>query len=164
MMMCEIEDIKLAAQIIEAYNYNSRDDADPKLSYEKEMAIEEKTIELYGADEDSVVAPTIEVPAELFHRMTVEVEHHKAMLDGKGSGLVATFGASLTAKNEYGLSKDIRVTMNVKLRAPDAEDMNETSLEEVVACAVDGFRGTLVSEMNQLKAEIEELKSKLLNN
>lgn len=157
MLLCEKEDLTLAALVIEAYNYGQREDGDIRVLADKISAMEEKAFELYGSD-DEPDPELIEVPVELFHRMAAEVEHHKAMLAGRGSGVIATIGASTTGMAEYGIAKDLKIEFRVALRAPDVAELDDEEINKIVDCAVEGFRATITREADILKAEIRDVQ------
>lgn len=157
MLLCEKEDLTLAAMVIDAYNYGRRDDCDVNTLADKISTMEEKAFELYGSD-DEPDPELIEVPVELFHRMAAEVEHHKIMLAGRGAGVVATLGASTTGMAEYGIAKDLKIEFRVALRAPDAAELDDEEINKIVDCAVEGFRATITREADTLKAEIRDVQ------
>lgn len=166
MLLCEKEDVKLAALIVERYNLVKEAEIRDFMSDETaerinklDEQIGEMAENLYASEDEE--ADMIEVPIELFHRMAAEVEHHKAMLSNDGSGrsagLVATLGCSMSGEATYGVAKDLQTTMRVRLRAPDGADLTDEALQEVVDCAVNGYRATLTSEMETLRAERDAL-------
>lgn len=152
MKLAEKDDVALAGLIIQ--RYNALKAGAENLSDELEEQISTRTDELYGANEEPDM---IEVPVELFHRLAAETEHHKAMLAGSGTGVIATIGASTSGEAYYGISKDIKVEFRVSIRAPEGKELTDEEIDEIMIAATDGARATLVREADALKAEIRDL-------
>lgn len=163
MIMTEKEDLALAGKIIEQYNLVANAEltgssVDEERVDNLEEEIDTKAVELYGneiGDYDIVT-----VPVELFHRLAVETDHHKAMLQGKGSGVVATLGGSASGEMEYGVAKDLKFEFRVALRAPDGDNLNDEEIDKIVDCAIEAWRATLVREADTLKAEMAVMREK----
>lgn len=167
MLLCEKDDVTLAASIIEQYNIGKKAEIERRAlnwgESERLDVLDEEIADeadrLYA--EEGEEADMIEVPVELFHRMAAEVEHHKAMLTGRGDGIVLTLGASTTGQAEYGVAKDLQIVFRVALRAPNGHELTNEEIDKMGLAAVDGFRATLNVEMETLKAEILDLKERL---
>lgn len=167
MLLCEKDDVALAASIIEQYNISKKveiERREMRLAESERLdvldeEIANETDRLYA--EEGEEADLIEVPIELFHRMAAEVEHHKGMLSGRGGGAVLTLGASTTGQAEYGVAKDLQIVFRVALRAPDGHELTNEEIDKMGLAAVDGFRATLNVEMEALKAEILDLRERL---
>lgn len=165
MILCDKDDLMLAGLIIEAYNEAADIEGRGYNGPSKKLdELEERIQDLtdgYGIDGNEPDA--IEVPVELFHRLAAEVEHHKSMLDGKGAGIVVTLSGSTTGTMEYGVSKDIEFNFKIKVRAPEAGELTEAEIAKIYDCTLDAWRGTLGSQLEQFKDEVNELRSRVVN-
>lgn len=156
MKLAEKEDVHLAGMIVNSYNALKQ--GDDQKAYELEEQIGLKIDALYGGEEEPDM---IEVPVELFHRLAAETEHHKAMLAGKGAGVVATIGASITGLAEYGIAKDLKIEFRVAIRAPEGKELTDDEIDRIVLAAADGFHATLCREAETLKQEVLDLRQRL---